>query len=164
MPFTVSVTLRAAFLASTGIQPLCLEAVSHGLQGDNLYNTVTYTGLAWLVIMSLDLMIGFIGTSLQLQSVITVHNQSWPPRPRFILILILRLNLSLLSGSRTELYYCDLSTWIHECTAVYTRKCLAARIEDTTLNKHPLQGRSTPIRWWRERRTHRGKRNHNWLM
>jgi hypothetical protein len=36
-------------------------------------------------------MIGLIGTYLQLQSIITAHTQSWPPRPLFILLLGLRL-------------------------------------------------------------------------
>jgi hypothetical protein len=36
-------------------------------------------------------MIGLIGTSLQLRSIITLYNQSWPPRPLFILLLVLRL-------------------------------------------------------------------------
>jgi hypothetical protein len=42
-------------------------------------------------------MIGFIGTSLQLQAIVTAHNHSWSPKPVFILLLVLRLSLLYLN-------------------------------------------------------------------
>jgi hypothetical protein len=48
-------------------------------------------------------MIGFTGTSLQLQSFTSSHNQSWPPRPLFILLLVLRLTPK--SSSKSKLCY-----------------------------------------------------------
>jgi hypothetical protein len=50
-------------------------------------------------------MIGFIDTSLQIQTNIAAHNQSWPPRPLFILFLVLRLTLWLTTpASRIEFF------------------------------------------------------------
>jgi hypothetical protein len=49
-------------------------------------------GVAWLIILGTRFDDWIYWTSLlQLQSIITAHNQSWPPRPLFILLLVPRL-------------------------------------------------------------------------
>jgi hypothetical protein len=46
-----------------------------------LSSIVTNAGLAWRIILVLALKIGFIGTSLQLLSILTAHNQWLPATP-----------------------------------------------------------------------------------
>jgi hypothetical protein len=74
---------------------LIISSGKYKISCNSLNHTVTYNGVVVTCNNGFLIWWFFIGTALQLQSIITAHSQSWLPMPLLILLLVLRLTLFL---------------------------------------------------------------------